>query len=94
MKFRKKGAKWKNGSVCLHHNILSPGKIFSKAVEGFCGYPAMLFSKERSPKKLIPCFASCLFLRNVIYQFHVYQKVSVLDLNIWTLEGYISLTLN
>lgn len=46
MKFREKGATWENGSVCLHHKILSPEKTFSKAVEGLCGYQAMLFSKE------------------------------------------------
>lgn len=94
MKFRKKEAKRKNVSVCLHHNIFSPGKIFSQAEQGLCVYQAMLFSIKVHPKALIPCLASCLFITNVIYHFHVYQNVSALDPNFWALEGYTSLTLN
>lgn len=37
-------------SVCLHRNILSPGKIFSQAEQGLCVYQPMLFSIKSAPQ--------------------------------------------
>ena len=92
MKFRKK----KGGEECVcvspHHNVLFLGNAGSETEQRMRVYQAMLFPTASAPQDcLIPRSASYLLSGNVIYQFHVYWKVSVLDLNILDCG---SLTLN
>lgn len=83
----KKEVKRKNVSVYLHIIIFfSLGRQFPKPSRAGVCIRLRCSPQQVQPKTPIPCLASYLFFRNVIYQFCVYQKVSALDLNIWTVD--------
>ena len=73
--------------------LFSLGRCFPKQ-DRACECLRLCCSLRGAPQDSDSCLASCLFIGNVIYQFHIYQKVSALNINIWVLEEQMSPTLN